>query len=298
MHKTIDFTKNILQLYKFRGKIIMNENTNFTKGVRRVDRSSPIAVMDSGVGGISVLSELFKLMPNENYIYYGDSANAPYGTKNKSVVLDITRKNLEALMEADVKAAVIACNTATSAAAGQLRVEYPDFTIIGIEPAIKPASILFSNPRVLVMATPLTLHEEKFQNLCRRYAEYEEIVPLPCPGLVELIEAGKLDCEETDAYLRELFAPHLDQKVDAVVLGCTHYPHIKTAIARCLPLRTTILDGGEGTARETFRRLKLAGLLNDSGQRGEIQMINSSDDERLVELSWELLERGVGAKLR
>ena len=258
-----------------------------------MDRESPIAVMDSGVGGISVLAELVKLMPNENYIYYGDSANAPYGTKNKSVVLDITRRNLEALMEAGIKAAVIACNTATSAAAVQLRVEYPDFPIIGIEPAIKPASILFSNPRVLVMATPLTLHEEKFQNLCRRYAEYEEIIPLPCPGLVELIEAGKLDTEETDAYLKELFAPYLGQKIDAVVLGCTHYPHIKTAIARCLPLRTTILDGGEGTARETFRRIKEQGLLNLSDRKGHIQMINSSDDKRLIDLSWELLERGV-----
>ena len=263
-----------------------------------MDRESPIAVMDSGVGGISVLSELVKLMPNENFIYYGDSANAPYGTKNKSVVLDITRRNLEALMEGGSKAAVIACNTATSAAAGQLRAEYPDFTIVGIEPAIKPASILFSNPRVLVMATPLTLHEEKFQNLCRRYAEYEEIIPLPCPGLVELIEEGKLDCEETEDYLHELFAPYLEEKIDAVVLGCTHYPHIKTAIARCLPLRTTILDGGEGTARETFRRVKEAGLLNPSLTEGEIQIINSSDDERLIDLSWELLEKGVGRKIR
>lgn len=262
-----------------------------------MDRESPIAVMDSGVGGISVLIELVKILPNEDFIYYGDSANAPYGTKNKSVVLDITRQNLVALMEAGAKAAVIACNTATSAAAGQLRVEFPDFPIIGIEPAIKPASILFSNPRVLVMATPLTLYEEKFQNLCRKYAEYEEIIPLPCPGLVELIEEGKLDCEETDEYLRRLFAPHIGEKIDAVVLGCTHYPHIKTAIARCLPLRTTILDGGEGTARETFRRIKELGLLNPCEKEGRVHMINSSEDERLVELSWELLERGLGRKL-
>ena len=263
-----------------------------------MERYAPIAVMDSGVGGISVLSELVKLMPHENFIYYGDSANAPYGTKNKSVVLDITRRNLEALMEGGAKAAVIACNTATSAAAGQLRVENPDFPIIGIEPAIKPASILFSNPRVVVMATPLTLHEEKFQNLCRKYAEYEEIIPLPCPGLVEIIEAGKLESEELDEYLKNLFAPFANEKVDAVVLGCTHYPHIKTSIARFLPLRTTILDGGEGTARETLRRIRESGLVNPSESAGEIQMINSSDDERLIDLSWELLERGVGRKMR
>ena len=125
----------------------------------------PIAVVDSGVGGISVLRELLRIMPNENYIYYGDSKNAPYGQKSKSEVLEITKNNLKYLKGLGIKALVIACNTATSAAAQTLREENPELPIIGIEPAIKPAAKLGENPCVLVMATPLTLQEEKFRLL-------------------------------------------------------------------------------------------------------------------------------------
>ena len=121
----------------------------------------PIAVFDSGVGGISVLRELVRVMPNENFIYFGDSANAPYGSKSKEQVLSITRKNLEALMSRGIKAFVIACNTATSAAVSTLRAEYKELPIIGIEPAVKPATNICDRPRVIVMATPLTLKEEK-----------------------------------------------------------------------------------------------------------------------------------------
>ena len=254
-------------------------------------RERPIAVIDSGVGGISVLRELLKIMPWEHYLYFGDSANAPYGSKTKGEVLELTRNNLKLLRERGIKALVIACNTATSAAAAVLREENPDLPIIGIEPAIKPAAFLFPHPRVLVMATPLTLKEEKFRALVARFADREEIIPLPCPGLVELIEAGNLDGEAINRYLEELFAPYIRQKIDAVVLGCTHYPHIKNVIARHVPLRATIIDGGEGTARETYRRLSVAGLLADTEQVGSVGIINTSGDERLIRLSRELLER-------
>ena len=254
-------------------------------------RERPIAVIDSGVGGISVLRELLKIMPWEHYLYFGDSANAPYGSKTKGEVLELTRNNLKLLRERGIKALVIACNTATSAAAAVLREENPDLPIIGIEPAIKPAAFLFPHPRVLVMATPLTLKEEKFRALVARFADREEIIPLPCPGLVELIEAGNLDGEAINRYLEELFAPYIRQKIDAVVLGCTHYPHIKNVIARHVPLRATIIDGGEGTARETYRRLSVSGLLADTEQVGSVGIINTSGDERLIRLSRELLER-------
>ncbi len=251
----------------------------------------PIAVLDSGVGGISVLRELLKIMPNEDYLYFGDSINAPYGTRTKADVLEITRKNLSLLRARGIKALVIACNTATSAAATPLRAENPDLPIIGIEPAIKPAAFLFPNPRVLVMATPLTLKEEKFRALVARFADREEIIPLPCPGLVELIESGLLDGEEIDRYLTELFAPYQNEKIDAVVLGCTHYPHIRAAIARHVPLRAMIIDGGEGTARETMRRLTAENLLNPSATLGKVGIINTTDDPRLIELSQTLLQR-------
>ncbi|MBQ8387661.1 MAG: glutamate racemase [Clostridia bacterium] len=239
----------------------------------------PIAVVDSGVGGISVLRELLRIMPNENYIYYGDSKNAPYGQKSKSEVLEITKNNLKYLKGLGIKALVIACNTATSAAAQALREENPELPIIGIEPAIKPAAKLGENPCVLVMATPLTLQEEKFRLLAERFADREEIIPLPCPGLVELIEAD--DKDGTETYLEKLFAPYADRKVDAVVLGCTHYPHVRRAIARYIPEGAVILDGGEGTARHTYNRLSELGLLRRSHETGKIRIINTSTNPRL-----------------
>ena len=250
----------------------------------------PIAVLDSGVGGISVLRELVRQMPSENFVYFGDSKNAPYGEKTPDEVLTITRENLKHLLARGIKALVIACNTATGAAARTLRAEYPDLILIGIEPAIKPASLLGNRPRVLVMATPLTLTQEKFCTLMDKFSDTSHILPLPCAGLVELIEEGCLDGEAIDAYLEKLFLPHQSTKIDAVVLGCTHYPHIKDQIAKHLPHGTAILDGSEGTARETRRRLTEAGLLRTKGN-GHVEMLNSSNDPARLDLSWSLFHR-------
>ena len=250
----------------------------------------PIAVLDSGVGGISVLRELVRQMPNENFLYFGDSKNAPYGEKSPEEVLDLTRENLKALLARGIKAIVLACNTATGAAAKSLRAEYPDLILVGIEPAIKPASLLGDRPRVLVMATPLTLKQEKFCALMARFSDASQILPLPCAGLVELIEDGKLCGEELDRYLENLFLPHRGEKIDAVVLGCTHYPHVKDEIAKHLPHNAVILDGSEGTARETRRRLGEAGLLRTAGE-GRVEILNSSDDTTRIDLSWMLFNR-------
>ena len=144
---------------------------------------------------------------------------------------------------------------------------------------------------VLVMATSLTLKEKKFCELVDRFADKEEIVPLPCPGLVELIESGELEGERIDKYLSELLAPYKEQKIDAVVLGCTHYPHIKSEIKKHLKPETLILDGGEGTARHTFNRLSELGLLRQSYKAGTVQFINSSADPKLNFLAKELLYR-------
>lgn len=250
----------------------------------------PIAVIDSGVGGISVLRELIKIMPNENYVYFGDSINAPYGSKSGREVLDITRKNLDILKENGIKALVVACNTATSAAVRILREENPELVIVGIEPAIKPPCVELDHPRVLVMATPLTLGEEKFHRLVERYADREEVIPLPCHRLAELIERGDLDGEEIDEYICELLSPYRD-KIDALVLGCTHYPHVRHVIERHLPPSVKIYDGGEGTARHTKRLLEASGKLNGSTERGTVEILNSSSDDRYIELSKKLLYR-------
>lgn len=253
--------------------------------------NEPIAVIDSGVGGISVLSHLKRLMPNENFLYFGDSKNAPYGTKSREEILRITRENVDFLVKRGVKAVVIACNTATSAAARILREEIPWLPIIGIEPALKPATLMFVNPRIIVMATPLTLKEEKFLALCEKFGGDSEIIPLPCGGLVEIIESGETDGPRINLYLESIFAPYKNEKIDALVLGCTHYPHIINAIRKHIPKETVILDGGEGTARETFRRLFIADLLNGSESAGEIEIINSSGDKKMIDLSWRLLGR-------
>lgn len=254
-------------------------------------RKLPIAVVDSGVGGISVLAELKKALPHEDFLYFGDSLNAPYGTKSRDEVLAITRSNLQTLMERGIKAFVLACNTATSAAARVLREEYPDLPIIGVEPAVKPAAMLCESPTVLVMATALTLREEKFNLLVDRFAHRAKVIPLPCTGLVEMIEAGILDGKPLDDYLGALFSPYKQEKIDAVVLGCTHYPHVRAAIAAHFPVGTPILDGGEGTARQTGKRLAELSLLREEDHTGKVEILNSSGDPALLALSRTLLER-------
>lgn len=249
----------------------------------------PIAVIDSGVGGISVLRELIKIMPRENYIYFGDSRNAPYGSKEKAEVLEITRNNLKMLQEKGIKGLVVACNTATSAAVRILREENPELVIVGIEPAIKPPAVTLDHPRVLVMATPLTLKEEKFNRLVAQYSDRADIIPLPCHRLAELVECGNIDSPEIDEYVASLLEPYRNKNIDALVLGCTHYPHVRETIERHISPTVKIFDGGEGTARETRRRLEVAKLLCPHDQVGIIEIYNSSNDEKMIELSKKLL---------
>lgn len=250
----------------------------------------PIGVFDSGVGGISVLRELVARMPNENYIFFGDSKNAPYGTKTLGEVQKLTCADAEYLVSQNVKALVVACNTATSAAINILRREYAGMPVIGIEPALKPAVHAREYPRVLVMATPMTLREEKFHALMQKFETEAEILPLPCPGLVEFVERGELDGAELERFLRELFAPYKEKPVDCVVLGCTHYPFVRGMIQKMLGSRVLVFDGGEGTARETQRRLKERGLCNPSGEKGKITLQNSLASEETERLGWFLLE--------
>lgn len=252
--------------------------------------TAPIAVMDSGVGGVSVLRELRRLMPGENYLYFGDSANAPYGEKSADEVRALTLAHATRLFEEGAKALVVACNTATGAAIKALRERFPTHPIIGIEPALKPAATATERPTVLVMATPLTLQQEKFEHLLAQYNGQARILTLPCHGLVELIEGGVTEGDKMDDLLRELFAPLAGEHIDSVVLGCTHYPLAKAAIQKAVGEGVTLFDGGAGTARETRRRLAEAGLLNPAAD-GTITWQNSSPDPALPALCQTLLER-------
>ena len=245
-----------------------------------------IGVFDSGVGGISVLRHLQKLLPNERFLYYGDSANAPYGRRSTAEVKALTLSAADKMMKCGLKALVVACNTATAAAIRDLRQAYPDLIVIGIEPALKPAADQFPGGRIGVMATEVTLREEKFDVLLHRFDAKTTVFKIPAPGLVELVEAGLGDTDEAEALLSEILGPYMG-KLDALVLGCTHYPLAAKAIRRAIGPRVVLLDGGEGTARETKRRLAEADLLGDGP--GHILWQNSTENAQIPALCQALL---------
>ena len=252
-------------------------------------REGYIAVFDSGLGGISVLRHLRRMMPGERYLYFGDSANAPYGSRPTWQVRDLTLAAAEKLMaEKPLKALVLACNTATAAAVRELRKKYPDFIVIGIEPALKVAADNYPGGRIGVMATEVTLREEKFDTLLLRFREHCSVTKIPMPGLVQMVEAGKLGTAEMEDLLQSLLEPYIG-KLDAVVLGCTHYPLAAKDIRKVLGDSVVLLDGGEGTARETRRRLAGVGLLEEG--RGELIMENSSNDPEMIRRGYELLNQ-------
>jgi glutamate racemase len=226
----------------------------------------PIGVFDSGFGGISVLAEAIRLLPGEDFIFLGDNLHTPYGDRTPQEVLSLTRQAVSQLVDIGCKAILIACNTATSAAAAVLRGELQQ-PIIGMEPALKPAALLPGEGRVLVMATVMTLKLEKFHNLMERYGQ--DAMPVPCPGLVEMVEAGETDGPRVRELINKLLSPYLDRPVKAVVLGCTHYVFLKNAIAACLPAGVALVDGNAGTARQLHTQLMLKGLLKPLAAEGE-----------------------------
>lgn len=254
-----------------------------------MDQHSPIGFFDSGLGGISVLKGTRALLPGEDYLYFGDSANAPYGVRTVAEVQELSCRAAEKLLAEGAKALVIACNTATSAAVQLLREKYPSLCIIGTEPAIKPAVQACPGGRVLVMATAMTLQEQKFMDLWQLLRDQAEIVPVPCTGLMEFVERGVLSGDEVEKFLLEKLEPFTKVPVDAVVLGCTHYPFLLSAIRRVIGNAPRIFDSADGIARQLQRRLEEEGLLNPQGQ-GSVTFYNSSEDESLLQLSKQLLE--------
>ena len=249
------------------------------------DRESPIAVFDSGLGGISVLRELRRQLPQERFLYFGDSANAPYGTRPTEEIRALTLKNAERLFSMGAKALVLACNTATSAAVDELRARYPEKIIIGIEPALKPAVDRHPNGKILVMATEATLRERKFAALMERDGAHCQICKCPCPALVELVERGQTSGDAVEAALRGYLADYLLPPPDAVVLGCTHYPFLRAVVRVVVGEGPELLDGADGTAKETRRRLAAADLLRSGA--GEVRLCNS--DPKMLPLSQRLL---------
>lgn len=249
-----------------------------------MDINQPIGVFDSGLGGISVLREITALLPAEDYIFYGDSANAPYGVRPTEEIKQLTTAVFDKLIACGVKAIVIACNTASSAAGDALRKAYPEIPIIAIEPALKPAVLSCPGGTVAVMATEATLREKKFQRLMESYQEQANILKLPCPGLPEFVERGELHSEALQAFLQERLSSLGEVQLDGIILGCTHYPFVQEMIQKVAGSSVKIFDGAAGTARQLKRRLKARGCLKASGQ-GHITWLNSSPDPVFLERS-------------
>jgi len=232
-----------------------------------------IGVFDSGVGGISVLKELIKVLPNENYIFYGDSKNTPYGDRTKQEIINLSMNIVEYLINNGVKAIVIACNTATSAAAKEIREKYPNMTIIGIEPAIKPALEEHPNEDILMMATEATVRLEKFNELKNKLDRQGRIIPVPCSGLADAIEKNM----DVTGLLNKYLSPYKN-KTTAVVLGCTHYPFIKEEIRNVLD-NVDFYDGALGVASNLKRQLEIKNQLNFSNEQGKVVFESSDNSE-------------------
>ena len=195
-----------------------------------------IGVFDSGLGGISVLRDLKELMPNEDFIYFGDSAYAPYGVKTKEQITERCVEIIDFFISKGVKAVVIACNTATSASANYLRKKYKDLPIIGMEPALKVATQGVKNNNIVVMATPLTLKEKKFETLMHKFRGNNKVVKMPCPKLVEIVENDLLDDKNIVIdQLKDYYKDVNMDNLDSVVLGCTHFIFYRDYLNQFLP---------------------------------------------------------------
>ena len=263
-------------------------------------KDMPIGFMDSGLGGLSVLREAVRLMPEEKFIYYGDSANVPYGNKPREEIKRLTFHVVDILLERGIKGLAIACNTATSSAVKDLRIMYPDLPLVGIEPAIKPAIEKSRGGRILVMATPMTIKQEKFHHLLDQYGEGHDVVCVPCDGLVGFVENSLFDQELLDVYFNRHLRPFLSDNTESIVLGCTHYPFLKKNLRAFLKNdNIELIDGSVGTARELRRRLAEKDLLKDSVNneaeltperiKEHVEIINSSSDPDMVDKSYSLL---------
>lgn len=227
----------------------------------------PIGIFDSGLGGLTIYNEIHKLLPNENIIYLADSKNAPYGDKTKEEIIDISVKNTEFLLKQGCKLIVVACNTASTNAVKYLREHY-EVPIIRVQPAIKPAALNSKTKVVGMLATKGTLESELLNETASRFAKGVKVVEQVGEGLVSLIEDGKMRSPEMTSLLNKYVRPMMDQDIDYLVLGCTHYPFLTDQIRQITGDRVCIIDSGEAIARQTRVILTEEGLLNESEQEG------------------------------
>lgn len=229
---------------------------------------NPIGIFDSGIGGTSIWKEINKLLPNEDTLYLSDSKNAPYGQKSEEKIIALCVKNTEFLLKNNCKIIVIACNTATTNAIRFLRKNY-DIPFIGIEPAIKPASLKTKTNTIGILATKGTLNSELFEKTSSLIDSKIKIIEQVGEGLVELIENGKIHSNEMDVLLKKHLQPMLQNNVDCLVLGCTHYPYLIQKIKEITASKITIIDSGEAVSKQVKNVLQLKKIENLTSQKGK-----------------------------
>lgn len=250
-----------------------------------MNREGSIGIFDSGIGGVTVLKEIIKIFPNENYIYYSDSKNNPYGDKSDEEIFYMCDRIVKKFIEQECKVIVIACNTASAKAAKKLREKYPEKIIIAIEPAYKMVhDFAYENP-TLVMATKGTIESEKFHKLYEKYNNHKTYL-MACKGLADIIEEGNE--EKIQKYLKENLSEYVG-KIENVVLGCTHYPLVQEQIAKVLG-NVRFFNGAPNLAKHLKDVLDENDLINNLQSEGEITFIDSSNSEYKKERFYKYLE--------
>ncbi len=236
----------------------------------------PIGVFDSGIGGLTVLKELAEMLPNEDFIYFADSINAPYGPRDKTEILKFSQRIIKFLISKNCKAVVIACNTATAAAVVDVRKEF-SIPIIGLEPAVKPACLNTKTGNIGVLATKGTFRGNHFKTTSEKYKDYIEIHLQVAKGLVQLAEKGVFEGEEVNSLIEKYVIPLKEKKVDNIVLGCTHYPLFADTIQKVAGDSINLIDSGEAVARRTKDVLMLNKMLNIENCSQLILFFTTSD---------------------
>lgn len=239
----------------------------------------PVGVFDSGIGGLTVAQEITRLLPNEQLVYFGDTARVPYGTKSKESVIRFSRDNVNVLLRYNVKVIVVACNTSTSWALNILRKEYK-IPIIGvIEPGSRRAVEVSRKQRIGVIATPSTINSGKYTQTILKMAPSAVVTARPCPLFVPLVEEGWLDHKVTENVAQEYLAPVKAGEVDTLILGCTHYPLLKPVLQKVMGKYVTLVDSGTETAREVKKLLEAEGLLRVSQHPPRHEFLVSDEPE-------------------
>lgn len=241
----------------------------------------PIGIFDSGIGGTSIFKEIHLLLPNENIIYLADSKNAPYGNKTPADIIKLSEKNTDFLIAQNCKLIVVACNTATTNAISHLRKKYK-IPFIGIEPAIKPASLQTKTKAIGILATRGTLSSALFHETMNLYSDGIIVVERNGEGIVPLIEAGKVDSIEMTNLLTTYTKPMLDAHIDYLVLGCTHYPYLIPQLLKIIPKEVTIIDSGNAVARQTKAVLEKNQLLNNAASKPTLLFYSNTNTNVLA----------------